>query len=383
MRIYADRKFLPEGTPHCEMLIPFWGENPQRGDDFVEEHRFDVYRREGRGIFSLESSVQEADILILPFNWAQVVNYQKNHPQMGLAEAREQQDRLLGAAVQLDEIAGQSNKLLVVFLTSDDPAIPVPLEHAIVFRPSLEAASVRSNERAIPGFRDDFLRAYREGRLRPREKLVRPTVGYCGYENVQRRSRRDQIKQALGRVPRLSQMADKYQVSLIRHPGARVRAQAIYKLRHTWGIKTNFVLRDAFWNGAVSRHDIQLELARRSRLEYVDNMMDSDYVLCARGNGNYSFRFYETLSSGRLPLFINTDCVLPYADHVHYQDLGVWVEERDIPWIGSLLRGFHRRMSSEEFVERQQRCREVWEEWLSPTGFFKHFYLNFTDGAGS
>lgn len=32
-------------------------------------------------------------------------------------------------------------------------------------------------------------------------------------------------------------------------------------------------------------------------------MTGSDYVLCTRGNGNYSIRFYEALCRGRIPVF--------------------------------------------------------------------------------
>jgi hypothetical protein len=65
-------------------------------------------------------------------------------------------------------------------------------------------------------------------------------------------------------------------------------------------VQTNFILRDKWFNGAYE--DGRLNRARmdESRREYVENMFGSDYVLCTRGSGNFSIRFYETLSSGRI-----------------------------------------------------------------------------------
>ena len=74
---------------------------------------------------------------------------------------------------------------------------------------------------------------------------------------------------------------------------------------------TNIVLRPSFYGGAAGGDpDAQLQ----ARTGYVENLVASDYVLCARGAGNFSYRLYETLSCGRIPVFVDTDCVLPHED---------------------------------------------------------------------
>ena len=35
-------------------------------------------------------------------------------------------------------------------------------------------------------------------------------------------------------------------------------------------------------------------------------MLASPYILCVRGAGNYSARFYEALALGRIPVLVNT-----------------------------------------------------------------------------
>ena len=66
-------------------------------------------------------------------------------------------------------------------------------------------------------------------------------------------------------------------------------------------IITNFIYRKKYRAGAKSQKDLQ-----STTLEYYENLLDSDYILCIRGAGNFSIRLYETLMVGRIPIFVNT-----------------------------------------------------------------------------
>ena len=69
------------------------------------------------------------------------------------------------------------------------------------------------------------------------------------------------------------------------------------------------------------------------RQEYLHNMIDSDYMLVIRGAGNASFRLFETLCSGRIPVLVDTDCVLPYEEQVDWKQYCVWVDQTELPYI--------------------------------------------------
>ncbi len=112
----------------------------------------------------------------------------------------------------------------------------------------------------------------------------------------------------------------------------------------------------------------------RSRLEFLQNVVESDYVLCARGFGNYSHRLYEALACGRIPLFIDTDCVLPFDFAIDWKRFCVWVDQTDLRSVADRVAEFHASISGEEFEELQVACRRLWEEWLSPEAFFANFY---------
>jgi hypothetical protein len=136
-------------------------------------------------------------------------------------------------------------------------------------------------------------------------------------------------------------------------------------------------VRRNFLGGAINAGNVDARAMQKVRREYVENMVESDYILCARGAGNFSYRLYETLSCGRIPVFIDTDCVLPYEFAIDWRDYVVWVDERDVDNVAERVVEFHERLSEQEFRELQQECRRLWETHIAPQGFFANFHRHF------
>ena len=143
-------------------------------------------------------------------------------------------------------------------------------------------------------------------------------------------------------------------------------------LRKDARVETRFILRDNFFAGVA---DHSPDAQDRVRKAYLQNLVESDYVLCARGGGNYSYRFYETLAAGRIPLLLDTNCVLPFDFAIDYDEHAVVVDADRVSGVADALDGFHSKLSSEEFLNLQARCRCLWDEYLSPAGFFAHLHL--------
>ena len=96
-------------------------------------------------------------------------------------------------------------------------------------------------------------------------------------------------------------------------------------------------------------------------------------VLCARGAGNFSYRLYETLSCGRIPVFVDTDCVLPYDFLVDWREHCIWIDEGEIDRAGERVAEFHEGLTEKAFADLQRSCRRFWEEYIRPEGFFSKF----------
>jgi hypothetical protein len=90
-----------------------------------------------------------------------------------------------------------------------------------------------------------------------------------------------------------------------------------------------------------------------------------------RGAGNFSYRFYEVLAAGRIPLLLDTRCVLPFDDEIEWRQHCVWVEEDQHESAGEILKEFHSGVSPDQFRTLQMANRRLWETKLSPLGFLK------------
>ena len=219
----------------------------------------------------------------------------------------------------------------------------------------------------MPALSMDVVRQEFGGSTDVRPWTPEPTVGFCGYapgaEHLRApralvRGVKRRIRVTAGRLP----------------DGIYARARALRALRKHPRVHLNAVIRDAFWAGAVvpgKANDYALMSSARS--DFVTNLHRSDYILCARGGGNFSYRLYEAMSACRIPLFVDTDCVLPFDDVIDWRSLCCWVDESDVADAANAVAEFHAALGPEGFEHAQRECRRIWEDYLSPEGFFRHF----------
>ena len=111
----------------------------------------------------------------------------------------------------------------------------------------------------------------------------------------------------------------------------------------------------------------------KTTIEFYGNLKDSDYVVCVRGAGNFSVRFYESLAMGRIPIFINTDSPLPLDDRIDWKKQVVWIDYKERHQVAEKVKQFHSALSKEDFIDLQHSNRILWKEKLTMGGFFKIF----------
>jgi hypothetical protein len=254
-----------------------------------------------------------------------------------------------------------------------DSQTTLRIPHTIIFRTSLVRGRHGRHEHAMPWLTDGFpeLPATARG-SRPFRPM--PSVGFCG--SLQRQHyRTPTLFQRVFRPHKIQ-----YPLAYPHAPG--LRAIAIEILRATPGIECRFVEREHFMGGAVrvdGTHDP--DIRARTRREFLDNLVESDYALCLRGAGNFSIRFSEVLSVGRVPLFVDSSCVLPWPDLVDWHDVMTVVDVRDLPNLGTRLVQEHHRLGEEGFRRKQSRCRDAWDRFVSPLGFFSTLSERLATGA--
>jgi hypothetical protein len=111
-------------------------------------------------------------------------------------------------------------------------------------------------------------------------------------------------------------------------------------------------------------------LRRAMRQEYVDSVFANSYALCIRGAGNWSYRFFEALSAGRIPVLIDTDCALPLEQSVRWERHICRIPAADLHEAPRMIAAFHDQLGPVGHAEMQRRNRELWETRLCPERFF-------------
>jgi hypothetical protein len=96
---------------------------------------------------------------------------------------------------------------------------------------------------------------------------------------------------------------------------------------------------------------------------YAEAIRASEFVLCPRGYGSSSYRLFETLKSGRVPVIISDRWVPPKGPD--WRNFAVFVPESRVTDIPRLLQSLEHRARE---MGRLARC--AWEEWFAEDVIF-------------
>lgn len=327
-----------------DLLKPFWGKSP----DSTDEKRIAKYGISVQD-FRFVENIEDSEMAVLPMSW----NYYLLQKKRSLAT-----DFIIKA-----QRAGKK----VLSYTSGDFGVHIPdFDNLIVLRQSGNRSRLPAYHQGMPVFIVDPLqRYYNRNEIFPREKQDKPVIGFCGQAkgtipkytlDVARTAWRN-MQYYLGRSPYDPQ--DLY-------PSTLRRAKVLKKIENDPRLVANFIKREQY------RAGVHNEAERlQTTLEFYDNMVHSDYVVCVRGGGNFSVRLYETLAMGRIPVFVNTDCILPLANKIDWKNHVVWVEEKEIENIGNIIHDFHNATSYLDFISILYSNRKLWIEQMTLRNFFK------------
>ena len=70
--------------------------------------------------------------------------------------------------------------------------------------------------------------------------------------------------------------------------------------------------------------------------DYLNSIKKSKFVLCPRGFGSSSFRLFEALKCGRVPVIISDNWVTP--DDIPWEEISIRVSEKDVNLIPEILK---------------------------------------------
>lgn len=296
-------------------------------------------------MFEFTNDITTAEFVLLPFS----INYYFEHHLFAYLEAISKRC----AALDIKAYG---------FISGDFGIHLKEFKNIIYLRASGLRSQLSEANQGLPVFLSDhYSRIMGTKEVIIREKNLKPRVGFCGHASMSLEKRvKEDLKVIRENTLRVSN--NDWVLEPI-FPSAFHRARRLKSLESNKKIETNFIYRSQYRAGAHS-----IEEKQRTTLEYYHNMIDSDYVFCLRGGGNFSVRLYETLMCGRIPLFINTDCILPQTDIIDWKKHLIWIEWSDRCKIAEILLDFHNEIHADDFKTLQLANRNLWQQQLSVKG---------------
>ena len=308
---------MPEKKSYLPILYPNLGRQHKTDRLFLDKY-YDVLKEP---VVEIVEDPKDCDYLLIPYDFFNIEKFPE----------------YINSFI---ELSAKHNKKILVFDFSDfDKEIKVG-PNSIIFRVSLYRSEMRANEIAMPPFIEDL------PALPLRTKAAEPTIGFNGYAKFSLRNL-------------LPLGAHK--------PGLYFRRKAMTILENQKGIKTNFISR-AGYAGHKDTIGMDVDTARQ---QFLTNLLESDLVLSPKGDGNYSLRFYEVLASGRIPILIDTDMILPLEGELDYSKFILRVDYKDMYKLPEIVRNFWENLSDEEFREMQLVARKAFEEKLRMDKFLQ------------
>ena len=233
----------------------------------------------------------------------------------------------------------------------------------VVLRLSVYRSTLRPNDVVMPTLTEDI----GAERFVLRAKQEVPVVSFCGRAAFT--SMRERVASWVRRL--------KYEALGLVRKEERARIRGIFwrqwmmrVCERSALVKTLFIVRSTF-SGALRTIEISPEQARK---DFIQNVAEADFVLAPKGDGNYSNRFLEALSMGRIPVVVDTDMVLPFEDTIDYGRVMVRVPMGRVAETPRYIHEFYTTLDEAGWRERQELARTVFVEHLAVDAFFKHFF---------
>jgi hypothetical protein len=325
---------------------------------FVDDVTYQKFREkefldlEKKPILNITNDIKDADYILLPIDYSYLIKLPS--------------ENFINHYVKL---SNEALKPLVITHFGDDFK-DINIKNSIILRHSKYRNELKINEFICPPLISSLKS---EAIFNPISKNNNLSIGFVGHtykdvnsilQNFFKVGKRDYLYTILG----VFFMKYKYLRS-----GIFFRQRAVNAFLADSEIFCDFNLRNYWGRG---RPMWSKGLSLKVRKEFIENIQRNLYNLSVKGAGNYSFRFFEILSAGRIPVLVDTLCALPYQDKIDYSEFCVIVDHENIKNISTVLKAWHSKKTPDEILKAQLKAMEIYETKLEFKVFMKEFFNN-------
>lgn len=340
LNVYTDRKFL-EKHPKGEKFPLVYALLFDERNEFTEVKKY----------YQLVDTIHDAEVAMLPCSW----NYYLTNNLQKEAESF------------IDDCHKAGLKVLT-YVSGDQGVMPTNKD-VYVFRTSGYKSKKLPNQISFPAFfKDPLIHYIEKENHQVRVKEEKPVIGFVGQATAN-------ILKAAKDISMIVYRNLKFHLgkSLLEpqqwFAAPYMRYKYLRRLEKNKGIQTNIIYRDRYRAGIKSNRSID-----KTTYEFYENINDSDYIFNLRGAGNFSVRFYQTLAMGRIPVLIDTDCLLPLEGIIDWTQHCIRIPQGKEHILEKKLLEFHKNLNQEKFEEIQTENRKLWEDYLTLTSFFARIH---------
>ncbi len=137
-------------------------------------------------------------------------------------------------------------------------------------------------------------------------------------------------------------------VGSVTHP---IRERLLYQYCND----PEFFLYASNWSPTISSNQIDI---------FLDATSKSKFVLCPRGYGNTSFRLYEVMQMGAIPVYVSDEHALPWSDELDWNNFSILIKPNEIPEIKNILKN----ISDDHYQNMVNFISKKYDEYFSLEG---------------
>jgi hypothetical protein len=224
------------------------------------------------------------------------------------------------------------DKKILLFYGDDDDHIPPNLPKNIILFTAAGFSSCNKNIYGLPTFSKDYFNGY----FLEKKSL---SISFCGMVN---------------------------------NP---IRFKVVEKLINL--NYTNFIIRSE-WGGYekeyyqenFGKYFFTVPPEKIKKQQFIENIRNNLYGVCVRGAGNFSYRLGEVLMMGRIPIIIDTNCILPFREYIPYEKNCIIVNYKNLDNMIDVIQNYHNSHTKEELLNIQKENRNIWLKYFTPKGAF-------------
>lgn len=140
-----------------------------------------------------------------------------------------------------------------------------------------------------------------------------------------------------------------------------------------WGITPNRkILKNLNLQGydfeeTKSIYNLKTDEKNKRLLSFLQRIAKSRFVFCPRGSGTSSFRLYQSMMVGSVPIVTDSKC-FPFEDKTHWDEICICGEMKDL---NNLIQ-IALNLSNVEYFQMRDKAMKFWDQYCRHENLYKY-----------